>query len=1304
MSELFLNLDNLTQGYKLKLAQLNEVEIGELTFYSDLTYTPALVEINELTFSMPSVYTDDWGNRAATPYYDELQADTLIIVNDTEYYYVDTCPETTQDGYSTKSVHAYGREYELSFKSFSNYEPETERFLYFVYPTESQVGFPWTSVAAIPEELKDHITSTIDKDEYYYGIFNEIERLTSWRLKLESVNTPIIPKVYSEESGVRESIATQVRKITTSESNLLDLMKQLQEAWGVYFEYDTENRTITIKALEDLLENNDGSLKPAIGVLSNENFIIDLTKDLKKQDIKTRLYLYNSNGDGVISRLTGHGQPYIEDYTYYRNPKYMSPSLLAALVQYDTQIINSAPQTRVLFDAYQELVEEKSWVEEEIAYLNEELARTVAELDPLKILKEGYISGEEIILAPGVLDSAQQIEYNRLVARVTAINQEIILRTTSMAVVRPTGNYFTVRVPVEEGETGDADGLKPLLLVGQYFSTKKLESLLTAKKQEIRAHQALNSMRKIFVDYEAANSLISGSLLSEMEPYIKETSHKSESIEDAVELYNLGRKLIKTISRPKTQFSLNALDFLSLVELSGAWYMVSLGAILRLKNTNLDFNKDALLLKYAHSPASQSLTLDFSEDLTLSSDTKFIADLIAKSSTVASQVSFNSSYWGAGGAMGSDTSGVLGNYFDMMYANEIQTSKLVAEEIFANNANIGDLVAQNITTNNIITNAITANLAKIDFAEIGELNAQKIATNEIFTETLTADSGFISKLTTNIIFTETLATNLAFITELVADTAFIDQLTSNTGFIGDLTSNSAFIGALTANTAFIQSITTEVISSDAMYAEFADIGFTNIDFALIAQAQIDNLTARIIEADSINTKYLTAAIADLKYLSSDIITANTIEANILKADLINAILMHVDTASFQTVFVEKMLTEDGFFKDLTATGLTAVKINAASITTGTLSAERILLTGGFDALGNPTGLLLSLNNLGALTSENVDSLDGYVLTNNTVHAEKIIADSITAREIAAEAITATEIAANAITSGHISTLGLDAGVIKTGILDASLVAIQSLSAAIIKTGLLESVNGAFFLDMETGDFNLGGVLVKNGDNVSIIAGGVPIEEYVDGKMLYLIKSSPEQIFINSTHDGNIENSQSFSLDFSMYKGTALKAATITGVHLQDSLGQVISTASFSYSVIHPIEGGLGKLNLTFGTGTNLPVDTGYVQCLITVTENSKQFFYKISWSKVKAGTDPYQISVISLQGNTFLNGTGTVKTLNAIVFQGGAEVDIGGTELTYNWTKYVAGASQGSAGTGKTITVNASEVATEATYVCDITE
>lgn len=1190
MSELILDIDNLTQRYNVKLAQLNEVEIGELGFCSDLTYTASLVEIDELTFNMVSHYSDEQGKLLKTPYYDDLQADRLIILNDTHYFYIDTCSESTNEGYSTKTIHAYGREYELSFKSFNNYEPETERFLYFTYPTANQIGFPWTSVAEIPETVKEHLTSTIDKDGYYYGIFNEIESLTRWQLKKHSSHNPIMPSVRSEETGTRVSIKGQVRKITTSESNLLELMKQLQEAWGVFFEYDTKNRIITIKAIEDLLEEPTGELKPAIGVLSNENFVVDLNKELKNQEIKTRLYLYNSNGDGVVSQLTGHGQTYLEDYSYYRKPEYMSNNLLSALMTYDSKIAAAASTTRVFFEQYKALIEEKGQVETEIALLNEELTRTIAELQPLKILKEGYTVGEEVILEPGTLSPAQEADYKRLVNRISAITKEIEWRSISVTETRPAGHYFIIRVPVEEGETGDADGLKESLLDGNYLSVKKLEEKIAALKEQIKAHQRTNSMRQILLDYEELNGLPSYSLVDEMEPYIKEASYKSDAIEDAEELYRLGMRLIKTVSKPKMQFSLGVIDFLSLVELSPAWPMVSLGAILKIQNKDFDFNKDALLLKYTHTPSSQSLNLEFSEDLTLDSDTKFIADMIAKSSSIASQVSFNSNYWASGGAAGSGggsgggsgSGGVISNYFDTLYAKEIVTQKLVADEIEANQITVGLLIADVIEAEVVRTEALYAKTAEIE--------------------------------------------------TLIADT-----------------------------------IEAEVVRTEELYAK---------------SAEIDNLVAGIITADSVTTDRLSANYADI--------------------DLAN-----IDTGVINTVLSKDLLASDGFITNLKVVSAQMVSLDASKISAGTISAERILITGSDPDNPNAKPLLLTLNNLGELVSENVDSLDGYLLTNNTVHAEKIIAESITAREIATGAITADKILAGTITAASGVIASLDASKLTVGTIDASKVAIANLSATSIKTGLLESINGAFFLDMTTGDFNLGGAIIKDGNSIRIIAGGVPIEEYVDGKMAYLIKSNPEQIFINTNHDGDIEESQSFSLDFSIHKGTDLKAATITGVHLQHSTGQVISTIGFSYSAIQPVEGESGKLNLTFDAGTDLPVDTGYVQCLITVAESSKQFFYKISWSKLKAPAKQYRVEVISTNGKIFKNNL-IATVLKACVYEDNLDITSSLDASRFQWTKTLQNGTLDAAwntiyASGyKEVPVTASDISERATFSCSI--
>ena len=67
----------------------------------------------------------------------------------------------------------------------------------------------------------------------------------------------------------------------------------------------------------------------------------------------------------------------------------------------------------------------------------------------------------------------------------------------------------------------------------------------------------------------------------------------------------------------------------------------------------------------------------------------------------------------------------------------------------------------------------------------------------------------------------------------------------------------------------------------------------------------------------------------------------------------------------------------------------------------------------------------------------MDTLDGFVLTERTILADKIVAHAITAEEIAAKTITANEILAGTITSaeiaaGTITGANIKAGEITTG--------------------------------------------------------------------------------------------------------------------------------------------------------------------------------------------------------------------------------------------------------------------------------
>ena len=92
-------------------------------------------------------------------------------------------------------------------------------------------------------------------------------------------------------------------------------------------------------------------------------------------------------------------------------------------------------------------------------------------------------------------------------------------------------------------------------------------------------------------------------------------------------------------------------------------------------------------------------------------------------------------------------------------------------------------------------------------------------------------------------------------------------------------------------------------------------------------------------------------------------------------------------------------------------------------------------------------------------------------------------------------------------------------------------------------------------------------------------------------------------------------------------------------------------------------------------------------------------------------SDPYSLMLDSSAGNIFKNRQGAT-TIKARLYRNGEEVDEKGTGKTYKWTKYdkngVMDANFGGSGnaykTGKSITVNASEIAAKANYKCEVWE
>lgn len=274
-----------------------------------------------------------------------------------------------------------------------------------------------------------------------------------------------------------------------------------------------------------------------------------------------------------------------------------------------------------------------------------------------------------------------------------------------------------------------------------------------------------------------------------------------------------------------------------------------------------------------------------------------------------------------------------------------------------------------LTTDLLLTNRVVA--TKVD--------AEWVRANTVTADKITAIQAEIDEINANNITTDNLSANVAKLGYLTADSAVIKGKLDTS----ELSAEVAKLGYLTADSAVIKG----KLDTNQLSAEVAKLGYLTADSAVIK--------------GKLDTSELSSEVAKLGYLSAS-------EADIKYA---NIKLSNIETANVATLFAKVGLIDRATVVEGHITGyLDSVEVNANKITAGTLVADRILLK------GSENGLLYALNNLGELTSTTVDSLDGYVLTDRTVNADKIVANSITAKELDVANIFANNAVISTITS------------------------------------------------------------------------------------------------------------------------------------------------------------------------------------------------------------------------------------------------------------------------------------------------
>lgn len=169
------------------------------------------------------------------------------------------------------------------------------------------------------------------------------------------------------------------------------------------------------------------------------------------------------------------------------------------------------------------------------------------------------------------------------------------------------------------------------------------------------------------------------------------------------------------------------------------------------------------------------------------------------------------------------------------------------------------------------------------------------------------------------------------------------------------------------------------------------------------------------------------------------LTANTVTTEYLKANYAQINLANIENGCITNAMIGTEAVKTSQIADGSITDAKIVELTANKIKAGTLDVERLIVT------QNNQKYLFHINEDG--TTE-YQKLNGNILEDRSITADKIVANAITANEIATATITANEIAGNTITSAEIKS-----GSIKAVDIDVANLFAQNITASGTISGL-----------------------------------------------------------------------------------------------------------------------------------------------------------------------------------------------------------------------------------------------------------
>lgn len=252
-------------------------------------------------------------------------------------------------------------------------------------------------------------------------------------------------------------------------------------------------------------------------------------------------------------------------------------------------------------------------------------------------------------------------------------------------------------------------------------------------------------------------------------------------------------------------------------------------------------------------------------------------------------------------------------------------------------------------------------------------------------------------IVTQTLLADTIMANNARFAYVEADTAKIhhleaDELEASVAYIHDLTADNITVQDLYATTGYIKDLAADNITAANIIADHAAINTLDANYAHITNGVIDNAKIGYADVNDLNAHYAHISQGVIDNAKIGYADVNDLNAHYAQVDAAN-----IDTAAIRNAWIDELMVQTGLIAhEGTVYELDAIQVNASKIKAGTLDVERLIVT--------VSGQKYLVHIDPSTGTPSYEKLDGDVIEDLTITADKIVAGAITAEKITTENI------------------------------------------------------------------------------------------------------------------------------------------------------------------------------------------------------------------------------------------------------------------------------------------------------------